>query len=69
MTVAIAAGLAADGLGLESGLSTVTLAVIGGLAVNVATNQTRYEHTGTVSDPAVYKYLHRVQQAIVSPAV
>ncbi|SCL34858.1 hypothetical protein GA0074692_3943 [Micromonospora pallida] len=69
VTVALAAGVAADVLDLESGLSTVALAVIGGLAVNVATVQLRHEHTGTVAHPQVYRYLHRVQKTIDSSGV
>ncbi|MFF4880222.1 hypothetical protein [Micromonospora sp. NPDC000668] len=54
--VGVAAGLP------ETALSASVLTVLGNIAVNVATNQTRYDHSGSVGNPSAYRYLHRVQK-------
>ncbi|WP_157739984.1 DUF6236 family protein [Micromonospora narathiwatensis] len=54
--VAVAAGLP------ETALPASALTVLGNIAVNVATNQTRYDRSGSVGSPSAYRYLHRVQK-------
>ncbi len=54
--VAVAAGLP------ETALPASVLTVLGNIAVNVATNQTRYDYGGSAGNPAAYRYLYRVQK-------
>lgn len=59
--VAVAAGLP------ETALPASVLTVLGNIAVNVATNTTRYVHSGGADNPSAYRYLYRVQkQSVVS---
>lgn len=61
VTVATTAVAVAVGLP-ETALPASVLTVLGNIAVNVATNQTRYDHSGSVGNPSAYRYLHRVQK-------
>ena len=54
--VAFAAGLP------ETALPVSVLTVLGNIAVNVATDQTRYHYRGSAANPSAYRYLYRVQQ-------
>ncbi|MFG2067744.1 DUF6236 family protein [Micromonospora tulbaghiae] len=63
VAVTVATATAAVAVGLpEAALPASVLTVLGGIAVNVATNQTRYDHSCSAGNPSAYRYLHRVQK-------